>query len=180
MITLSKAFQKAKLMLQKAKYFLISKKIKWSLSFGLMVLLFYSCSDNAIFEENQHLPSKTWDRKNIIQFKVNIIDTLNPYKIFINIRNNGLYARRNLYLFVTIISPNGNELKDTVNCILADEKGKWYGKSNLGDLYFNKFLYKPNVRFPYSGTYIFKLEQAMRTEKMEHIEDVGIRIEPLE
>jgi len=143
------------------------------------IVLFYSCSDNALYEENKHIPSNNWDRKNILQFNVHITDTLNPYKIFINIRNNGLYARRNLYIFITVISPKGDELRDTVNCILADEKGKWYGKSNLGDLYFNKFLYKSNVIFPYSGTYTFKLEQAMRTEKLEHIEDVGIRIEPL-
>ncbi|NSW45033.1 MAG: gliding motility lipoprotein GldH [Bacteroidales bacterium] len=160
--------------------FLNLKNIKWTLIlFCFFVVIFYSCSDNALYEKNQNIPHKTWDRKNILQFKVNITDTLNPYKIFINIRNNGLYARRNLYMFITVISPKGNELRDTVNCILADEKGKWYGKSNLGDLYFNKFLYKSNVLFPYSGTYTFKLEQAMRTEKLEHIEDVGIRIEPL-
>lgn len=146
----------------------------------LILVFFASCSDNAIFDENTNLPSKTWDRKNIISFKVPITDTVNPFKIFVNIRNNGNYSRSNLYLFITVISPKGDEIKDTVNCILADEKGKWYGKSNLGDLYFNKFLYKPNVRFPHAGTYTFKLEQAMRTEVMKDIEDVGIRIEPLE
>ena len=151
-----------------------------NLGLFFILILFSACSDNAIFEENINLPSKVWDRKNIIQFKVNIIDTVNPYKIFINIRNNGNYSCSNLYLFISVISPKGDEIRDTVNCILADEKGKWYGKSNLGDLYFNKFLYKPNVRFPHSGTYIFKLEQAMRTEAMKDIEDVGIRIEPLE
>ncbi|GAB4451986.1 MAG: gliding motility lipoprotein GldH [Bacteroidales bacterium] len=143
-------------------------------------VLFFACSDHAIFDENTNLTSKAWDRKNSISFKVPITDTVNPYKIFVNIRNNGNYSRRNLYLFITVISPKGDEIKDTVNCILADEKGKWYGKSNLGDLYFNKFLYKPNVRFPYAGTYTFKLEQAMRTEIMNNIEDVGIRIEPVE
>lgn len=147
--------------------------------FFLLIFL-ASCADNAIFEENTNIPSKAWNRKNIVTFKVPMYDTLNPYKIFINIRNNGNYTRRNIYLFITVISPKGDKIKDTVNCILADEKGKWYGKSNLGDLYFNKFLYKPNVRFPHSGTFVFTIEQAMRTETIYDIEDVGIRIEPVE
>lgn len=150
--------------------------------FGLyfIFLLLTACSDNAIFDNNTNLPTKEWDRKNIVTFKVPVTDTIHPYKIFINIRNNGNYSRSNLYLFISVISPKGDEIKDTVNCILADEKGKWYGKSNLGDLYFNKFLYKPNVRFPHAGIYTFKLEQAMRTEIMKNIEDVGLRIEPVE
>jgi len=138
-----------------------------------------SCKDNAIFEQNVSIPAKTWNRYNLIKFTVPVNDTVNPYRIVINIRNEGNYSRRNLYMFVTIRSPRGDELKDTVNCILADEKGRWYGKSNLGDIYFNRFLYKPNVKFPYTGNYTVVLEQAMRTENMEGIETAGLRIEKL-
>ncbi len=151
-----------------------------NLFFIIPLMLLFACSDNALFDQNHPFASESWDRKEIVKFDVAITDTLHPYRIFINIRNNGNYSRRNLYMFVTVRSPKGDELKDTINCLLADEKGKWYGKSNLGDIYFNKFLYKPDVRFPFSGTYTFTLEQAMRSEKMENLEDVGIRIEPIE
>lgn len=151
-----------------------------NLFFIILFLFVLGCSDSALFEQNYVFPNKSWDRKDLVMFRVTITDTLNPYRIFINIRNNGNYSRRNLYIFVMVRSPKGDELKDTINCILADEKGKWYGKSNLGDIYFNKFLYKPNVHFPFSGTYTFILEQAMRSEKMDNLEDIGIRIEPIE
>jgi gliding motility-associated lipoprotein GldH len=139
-----------------------------------------SCKDNSIFDENTNIPSKTWNRHNLVKLNVPITDTVNSFRIFINIRNDGNYSRRNIFLFITVRSPKGDELKDTVNCILADEKGRWYGKSNLGDLYFNRFLYKPKVIFPHAGNYTFIIEQAMRTENLDNIEDVGVRIEKFE
>lgn len=99
------------------------------------------------------------------------------HNIYITIRIDGNYGRRNLYVFSTIRNPNNQEIKDTINLLLADEKGRWYGKSNLGGLYYNCFLYKKNVVFPVKGKYTFILEQAMRSETIDNIEDIGIKIE---
>ncbi len=144
------------------------------------LFIFNSCNNNTYFEQNISIPNRTWKRNNVIHFSVPINDTHQVYNIFINIRNEGTYPYRNIYLFSTIEAPNGNKLIDTLNCILADEKGRWYGKSNLGDLYMNQFLYKSKVRFPHAGTYKFSFEQALRYEEIKHICDIGLRIETIQ
>jgi gliding motility-associated lipoprotein GldH len=82
----------------------------------------------------------------------------------------------NLYLFVTTTAPSGHSVRDTVEVILADEKGKWLG-SGLGDIWDLQQLYKQNVRFAQRGKYRFEYEQAMRTEKLPFVLDVGLRVE---
>ncbi len=155
-------------------------KIKIYILFIFLFFLSNACSDNNIlFYENKILDNKKWDRKNLFKFVVNADDTISAYNIFVTIRINGNYSRRNLYVFSRIINPDKNELIDTINFLLADEKGQWYGKSNLGDLYYNKFLFKNKVRFPKKGLYTFVFEQAMRSETIDNIEDFGLTIEKL-
>jgi len=140
------------------------------------ILIICSCDSKRVFEENKAIPNSKWNRNNIITFNVNVTDVNLRNNVYLNIRHNGLYSNRNIYLFIDIVSPNGKQIRDTVNCILADEKGKWLG-SGLGDIYNNQLLYKSNVSFPNKGNYKFKIEQAMRTETLENIEDIGVRIE---
>jgi gliding motility-associated lipoprotein GldH len=87
-----------------------------------------------------------------------------------------LYPFSNLYLFITTTAPSGDFVKDTVDVILADEKGKWKGRG-LGDIWDLQQLYKQNVRFAQRGTYHFEYVQAMRMEKLPFILDVGLRVE---
>ena len=64
---------------------------------------------------------------------------------------------------------------DTLECILADEKGKWLG-NGLGDIYDNQILFKKNVRFPLAGKYTFEIQHGMRADIVPLIMDVGLRI----
>jgi len=82
-------------------------------------------------------------------------------------------------LFIKTVFPNGKFSNDTLECVLADEKGKWLG-TGLGDIYDNQIPFKRNVRFPMAGTYRFEIEQGMRTETVPLIMDVGLRIEKAE
>lgn len=111
-----------------------------------------------------------------IVFEVSINDTTNAHNIYFNVRNTSKYQMQNLYVFIHTIAPNGMTLTDTFECYLADDKGRWTG-SGWGDLYDNQFIYKKNIRFPVSGKYTFKYTQGMRTETLQYISDVGIRIE---
>jgi gliding motility-associated lipoprotein GldH len=40
-----------------------------------------------------------------------------------------------------------------------------------------KVLYKTGNRFPAAGHYVIRLEQAMRTERLEGVMDVGVSVE---
>jgi gliding motility-associated lipoprotein GldH len=79
-------------------------------------------------------------------------------------------------LFLNIEFPDGTTLRDTIECILAQRNGQWSGKG-FGKIRSNSFLFRTNVWFPQPGNYVFRMEQAMRTELLEGIADIGLRIE---
>ena len=112
-------------------------------------------------------------------FHVDIVDTISSHNIYLNVRNTSQYAYQNLFVFLQTTSPTGLSLRDTLECYLADDRGKWLG-SGWGDIYYNRFIYKRNIRFPVSGNYTFKVIQGMRSNQLKYITDVGIRIEKSE
>lgn len=142
----------------------------------LTAVILFSCDPDRVYEKNIRIPDGIWDRNNIVSFEVIVGDTITPHNLYINVRNAGMYPVSNLYLFITTIAPSGHAIKDTVQIILADEKGRWLGKG-LGDIWDNQQLYKENVRFAQKGKYVFEYEQAMRPEKLPFILDAGLRVE---
>ena len=140
-----------------------------------LAVLLIQCDKNRVFEENKEIPDGVWNRDYKVSFQVYIKDSITPHNIYVNIRNSGSYPYRNIYLFITTTS-KGIVVKDTLECLLADEKGKWFG-DGLGDLWDHQVSFKKNIRFPHSGIYNFEFEQAMRSENLPMIVDVGLRVE---
>ncbi len=130
-----------------------------------------------MFEQYIEVENSTWKKEDVAKFNVNVTDTINPHNLYINVRNKGDYPYSNLYLFVTIQGPDGGQSRDTVNCVLADKRGKWLGKG-IGDLWDLRLPYIGGFKFAQAGTYTFSYEQAMRVESgVVGISDVGLRIE---
>jgi len=142
----------------------------------IFVSLFTSCDSKRIFEKNQELPEAGWKKDNIVKFDVMITDPSISSNFYINVRNAEGYPYSNLYLFVKTKFPNGKISNDTLECVLADEKGKWLGKG-LGDIYDNQIPFKRNVHFPLTGHYTFEIQHGMRLEPLPLLMDVGLRIE---
>jgi gliding motility-associated lipoprotein GldH len=140
------------------------------------VLILTSCDPARVYEKNVKIPNGIWQRDNRVRFELVVEDTISAHNLYVNIRNTSLYPMSNLYLFITTTAPSGHSVRDTLEVILADEKGKWLG-SGLGDIWDLQQLYKKNVRFAQRGKYSFEYEQAMRTEKLPFILDVGLRVE---
>ena len=149
--------------------------------FGIVLLLgtLLSCDNNRIFEENISIPNKEWTVDYKPTFDFEIQDTTLFYNFYINLRNNTDYPYSNLYLFVNSHLPDGSMATDTLEVYLADREGKWLGKG-LGKIKESRFFLKQNLVFPHKGEYSIEIEQAMRTEKLIGIEDIGIRIERAE
>jgi gliding motility-associated lipoprotein GldH len=139
-------------------------------------LLLFACDRTRVYEQNVKIPGGTWNKENIIHFRVNISDTVSPHNVYINLRNDSKYAYCNIFLFVSTHAPNGITVRDTFEMTLADAKGKWLGKG-IGNAFSNQVLYLKNVRFPYRGIYVFDIEQAMWNTSLAHMIDAGLRIE---
>ena len=153
------------------------KRIYFSVaSLVLCVLSFTSCDSARIFEQNQEIPESGWSQTNVVKFDVDIKDPSTAANFYINVRNAEGYPYGNIFMFIKTTFPNGKGSTDTLECVLADDKGKWLG-TGAGDLYDNQIPFKRNVRFPLAGIYHFEIEQGMRQESIPLIMDVGLRIE---
>ncbi|MGB0887237.1 MAG: gliding motility lipoprotein GldH [Vicingaceae bacterium] len=143
----------------------------------LLMIGLVSCDSNKVFEEYIEVENANWKKENIASFEFAAKDTTVAHNLYINVRNTGSYAYSNLYLFVTMQGPNGGLLKDTVNCILADNRGKWLG-NGVGDLWDLRIPYVGGFKFAQTGNYTVTLEQAMRVEEgLDGITDIGLRVE---
>lgn len=145
---------------------------------GLLILL-SSCDRNVLYEKNERIPDATWSKKQKFEFQVDVADTIQPHHIFINVRNLNNYPMSNLFLFVSITSPDELFNRDTVLYYLAEPSGRWVGRG-FGNVWSNRYRYKSNIRFPVAGTYKFEIEQAMRIDDLEGISDIGLRVEIVE
>jgi gliding motility-associated lipoprotein GldH len=135
-----------------------------------------ACDRRRVFEAYRELDKNGWNKDSVLVFKVNLTDTIKNNNLFVNIRNKGTYPYSNIFLFMTIGSPDGKMVTDTVEFTLADPSGRWKG-SGIGGLHDNQIPYKSSVYFPRKGIYTFQIKQGMRDNVLQGISDVGIRIE---
>jgi gliding motility-associated lipoprotein GldH len=142
----------------------------------LLVWFLYSCGKERIYDQSISIQDQSWQQDSILRFIVTIDDTIILHKFYLNIRHNTDYSYSNIYFFFNSTLPNGNKTRDTIECILANPMGKWLGKG-FGKIRDNRILLNSGLRFPMKGIYLFEIGQAMRTERLKGVEDIGIRIE---
>lgn len=155
------------------------KRLQYPLVLIFTGLILTSCDPSRVYEENMKVPDQEWNKSEAMLFSPEISDSALVYNVLVNVRNTGSYSYSNLFLFITTTSPGGQWIKDTLEIPLSNSRGKWLG-SGIGDLYFNRQLFKYNVRFPYSGVYSFEIVQGMRDTELKGIRDIGLRVEKSE
>jgi gliding motility-associated lipoprotein GldH len=152
----------------------------------LIVVLWFSCNQNVVFDKYQSIED-AWDKDKTIEFNFTAPDSTQSYNLFINLRNNNNYKFSNLFLIAELNYPNGKTLVDTLEYQMAKPSGEFLGTGAFS-LKENKLWYKgfkePFV-FNELGNYQLKISQAMRqngsvegVKLLDGITDVGFRIEP--
>lgn len=149
-------------------------------------MLLVSCDSNRVYDVYKSLPNQ-WHKDSVVSFKINPPDSINPYNLFVNLRNNDDYKYNNLYLIVEMNFPHGKIIKDTLQYRMAKPNGELLG-TGFTDVKENKLWYKEQVVFKETGEYTINIQHAMRENgkvngvvNLEGITDVGFRIEkPIE
>lgn len=153
------------------------KKIFYGLTLVFVSYILISCNPNVVFDETKKVNEKGWNMNDIVEFEVEIKDTLRLYDFAINIRNTTDYPNSNIFFFIKTFYPDGSITKcDTVECYLAYLDGSWTGKGS-GRIKDNRFWFTQKVIFPMKGTYRFELQQATRDTNLVGISDIGLHIE---
>ena len=140
---------------------------------------FISCNQNQIFDDNISVAESGWYKNDYARFDMLIEDSINTYDFYLNLRHSVDYRFSNLFVFMNTTYPNGNVSRDTIEFVLADKSGKWYGKG-WGGLKDNSVLLVKGIKFPLKGPYTFQFQHAMRVDTLKGISNIGINIEQSE
>ena len=110
---------------------------------AVLVLLLhcFSCDPGMVYDQFERVEQGMWTWQDAKEFEADISDTVSMHNIYLQVRHTTEYPMSNLYMFVHILSPAGQQLTDTVNMILAAPDGKWTGKGN-GNLRELMLLYR--------------------------------------
>ena len=142
-------------------------------------LLLSACGDARVYEEYHDFEEPYWLVSETPEFEFEIRQPADKYDLYCNIRNSISYPYARLFVTYYLQDSSGNVLqKDLINQFLFDEKsGKPFGTSGLGDLYDHQFLLLKGYEFKYQGKYKMKFEQFMRTDTLQGVMAVGLKIE---
>ncbi|WP_330442444.1 gliding motility lipoprotein GldH [Flavobacterium sp. C4GT6] len=157
------------------------------IALGLLFLT-ASCDKKRVFDDYKAF-NGTWNKDSIVSFQFEQNDTVTPYNMFVNIRNNNNYPFNNIFLIVNLEQPDGVTVTDTLEYMMANPDGSLMGKG-FSDVKESKLWYKGfdgDYNFPKAGNYTVSIEQAVRkagsipgVEELEGVTEVGFRIESKE
>ena len=147
----------------------------------LLLVFFTACDKKQFFSEYKELEG-TWKKSDTLRFT---FDTINPYNLFLNVRNNNNYPFNNMYLIVALKEPGKKPtIKiDTLEYQMADADGTLLG-NGFTDVKESKLWYLENYVFTRVGKYKVEVVQAVRATgevdgvaELEGITELGLRIE---
>ena len=142
----------------------------------LISLTFLSCNSNDVFLSYKAIPLKGWGKDSLLTFDVAIKDTNATYNLYINVRNRGEYPYQNLWFFLSKKTPDNVLSKDSIECYLADKRGKWLG-TGIGSVLEMPVLYQQKVKFNKAGIYQYKIAHGMRDSVLIGLNDIGFLVE---
>lgn len=124
-----------------------------------------------------------WNLDETVHFQFSELDSIEPYNMFINIRNDNTFPFSNLFLIAELEYPNGETIKDTLEYKMSEPSGEWLGQG-MGSIKENKLWFHEKIVFPDSGVYKVSIAHAMRkngdvqgVHLLDGITDVGLEIE---
>ncbi len=144
------------------------------------VLIVASCTTVDLYEKSVAIPGHSWKSSFQPSFSFVIKDTSSSYKLFIVLRHTDKYNFNNIYINLHVQRPGMDTMMaEKYDLTLATNEKGWLG-SGMDDIYEHRISLTPDnqpVYFRKPGNYTFTLEQIMREDPLNHVLDVGLRIE---
>lgn len=136
-------------------------------------MLLLSCQSGVIFTEFQSLPLCGWEADSVRVFSPNLTDSIGDYQMQIMLRHTDRYAYQNLWLFVDIKCDSICLRRDTIEVMMANDHGEWYGQGT--SKYTLPIIYLEQIPLQ-GGDYQIVVQQAMREDTLRGINDVGLKV----
>ena len=137
--------------------------------------LLSACDKQTVYHSFQSLPTEGWPREDTLSFDVKVTDSLTYYKLSLEVRNRSNYPYQNLPLSICYTTADSiPSPADTIQLILADKEGIWKG-DGWGGLY-QTAVSAGSVQIGKPGTYLFKVAYTLPDERLQGINDIGIKL----
>jgi gliding motility-associated lipoprotein GldH len=136
---------------------------------------FLSCTTVDIYEKTVPIPGHAWEGSFRPSFEFTIKDSTPLYQPFLVIRHSEKYNYNNIYVNLYLKGPGQDSAQKYQENLQLATNDKWTA-TGMDDIYEHRIkLGDPQLLK--TGTYQFTLEQIMRENPLQHVLDVGIRIE---
>lgn len=145
----------------------------------LSVMLLIGCDETRLYEQNADFEDRYWNAEEKPSFEFTVDDTANSYNVLCNVRHAVSYPYSRLFLKYTLLDSAKAVVKqDMASAYLFDKStGAPQGNSGLGDIYDLRVPLLTNFKFKQKGKYSVTFEQFMRTDSLQGVLAVGVRIE---
>lgn len=141
----------------------------------ILLVAAVSCNTIDVYEKTKIFPSHSWKDSEKPSFAFDIADTTSLYNIYLVVRHEDAYRYNNIWINVGMKGP-----KDSISVrrefVLANNTQGWLG-SGMDDIFEHRILFNDKPAALQQGRYTFTLQQAMREDPLEHVINVGIRVE---
>lgn len=148
---------------------------------GLLVAIFAvllaACQKVDVFEKNVAIKDHRWQsaEKPVIVF--DITDTVSRYNIYVVLRHEDAYRYNNLWMNIYTKGPGDSTAnQQALDLQLATTEKGWLG-AGMDDIFEHRIRISQAPVSLKAGRYEFRLEQIMREDPLDHILNVGIRVE---
>lgn len=153
---------------------MLKQQIRISWLILIIPILIVSCTTIDLFEKTVSIPNHEWKSDFKPEFDFDITDTLTHYQVFFVIRHTEEYNFKNIWINLYSQQPGDTIRKAQYELQLATNE-KWLG-TGMDDIYEHRIQLTNPVKLQ-AGKYKLITENIMREDPLEHVLNVGIRIE---
>ena len=136
-----------------------------------------ACMTADLYEKSVTIPDHEWKSDFRPEFTFAINDTSAIYQVFLVLRHTERYNYTNIWLNVHSLAPGDTLVTSRDEITLATNEKGWLA-TGMDDVYEHRLpLSLPEFRIKNPGTYRFTIEHLMREDPLQHVMNVGLRIE---
>lgn len=149
------------------------------LAIALLMLSAMSCETGGLYEQTVPFPKHAWASGQVPEFAFDITDTSSFHRIMFVLRHTDGYAFNNIWIGVESMSPGDSVFFQQRFDLPLTRGDRWSG-SAMDDIREHRILmYREPVKFSRTGRYRVRLHQQMRQDPLQHVLNVGLRVEPV-
>jgi gliding motility-associated lipoprotein GldH len=123
------------------------------------------------------IPQHEWSYSYKPEISFDITDTTSLYNIYVVVRHTDAYRYNNIWMNLYTKVPGDTLRRQRLDLLLATDDKGWLG-SGMDDIFEHRILITRTPQpLTKAGIYSFRLENIMREDPLQHVMNVGIRVE---